>query len=157
MIKVLLFLLFLIVFYQDLKMRAVHWVLFPLVFGISILYTFKEFQLDHLGANVMFLILLLGSLTVYLSLRNGTLVNITKGFFSWGDILFLVAIVPLFNFTSFMLFFTVGTLLTVIVHLLARLIVKQNETIPFAGYMALFTGLYLLFQPLFDPFIYLFA
>jgi hypothetical protein len=56
-----------------------------------------------------------------------------------------------------MLFFTVGTLLTVIVHLLARLIVKQNETIPFAGYMALFTGLYLLFQPLFDPFIYLFA
>lgn len=157
MVKGILFVLFLVVFYQDLKMRAVHWVLFPFVFGISIFYSLDEFQFYNLGANVLFLVLLLGSLTVYLSLRNGTLVNITKGFFSWGDILFLLAIVPLFNFTSFMLFFTVGTLLTLVVHLLARLIVHQQETIPFAGYMALFTGLYLLFQSLFDPFIFLFA
>ena len=157
MLKGALFILFLLVFYQDLKLRAVHWVLFPLVFVGSIFYTLDGFRLEELGANVLFLLMLLGCLTIYLSLRQGSLVNITKGFFSWGDILFLLAIVPLFNFTSFMLFFTVGTFLTVLVHLIARLFWKQEATIPFAGYMSLFTGLYLLFQSLFEPFTYLFA
>ena len=144
MILIGLFLVLLISFYQDIRFRGIQWFFFPLIMVLSILYNWEEF-LDYNLYNLAFIAFCLGSLTLYLTIKEGRLVNITHGFFSWGDILILIALSPLFTFERFVLFFTVGTILTLILHLLTSLIVRQ-KTIPYAGYMALFTIAMLMFD-----------
>lgn len=98
------------------------------------------------GFSLLFVIVLLLSLTLYLTIKTGKLVNITDGFFSWGDILFLIAVIPVFDLSSYMLFFTVGTILTLVLHGIAHTIKKQ-DSIPYAGYMAMISVFYVLFEP----------
>ena len=86
--------------------------------------------------NAGFLTVLLLGLTVYLSLKEQRLVNVTDGYFATGDILFLVAMIPLFSVQWYILFFTFGTIATLIFHLIASM-VKPQKTVPYAGYMAL--------------------
>ncbi len=86
----------------------------------------------------LFLIGMMLMLTVYLSIKNNKIILITDGFFSIGDILFLAAVIPLFHFNEYIIFFTIGTSFTLFIHLIVQLYKKQN-TIPYAGYMSLVT------------------
>lgn len=134
------------ILFQDLKMRSVHWSLFPMLFTCSIFIGIENIEIIQWGFSLLFLVTLMLSLTLYLTVRTGKLVNITNGFFSWGDILFLLAIIPVFDVSSYMLFFTFGTLLTLVLHVVTYLI-KAQKTIPYAGYMALVSVFYVLFEP----------
>jgi hypothetical protein len=127
------------------KYRGVHWSVFPLLLVGSAIYRDGQVDWLHVGYNLLFLIVLLSTLTLYLSLRQGMLINITRGFFSWGDILFLLAIIPLFGLRSYMMLFVFGTIATLILHLIV-LMFKRQHTIPYAGYMSISTALFILFQ-----------
>ncbi len=146
MIKILLILLLLIIFVQDMKIRAVYWFMFPILLAFSFWIGIETNDLTNMGWNVLFFTFLMGFLTLYLSLKQGHLVNITKGYFSLGDMFFLVAIIPLLTFPLYLLFFTIGTLMTLVVHGVVVSFSKQSKTIPFAGYMALFLVAYLVFD-----------
>jgi len=122
-------------FYQDVRFRGVHWFVFPLILAGAIALNWNELNLTTLAYNTGFLLFLLLGLTLYLSLKEQRLVNVTKGYFATGDILFLVAMIPLFTFQWFVIFFTFGTIITLIFHLIAAMI-KPQKTIPYAGYMA---------------------
>jgi hypothetical protein len=145
MIKIILIILFLIVLFQDMKWRSVHWSLFPLMFCCSVYIGIQQIEIQQWGFSLLFIIFLLLSLTLYLTFRTGALVNITDGFFSWGDILFLIVIIPIFDLSSYMLVFTIGTLLTLVIHAIITQFDKK-ETIPYAGYMAFITSFYLIFE-----------
>ena len=123
-------------FYQDVRFRGIHWIVFPLVLTGAILLNWQNLNLTTIAYNTGFLAVLLLGLTLYLSLKEQRLVNITDGYFSTGDILFLIAMLPLFNFQWYILFFTFGTILTLVFHLIASMI-KAQKTIPYAGYMAI--------------------
>lgn len=123
-------------FYQDVRFRGIHWFVFPLILVGAIMLNWNDLNPTTLLYNSGFLAVLLLGLTLYLSLKEHRLVNITKGYFSTGDILFLIAMLPLFNFQWFILFFTLGTVITLIFHLIAAMI-KPQKTVPYAGYMAL--------------------
>ncbi len=84
-------------------------------------------------------------LTLYLSIREKKIILITDGFFSIGDILFLAAVIPLFHFNEYIIFFTLGTSFTLLVHLIVQLFKKQ-KTIPYAGYMSLVAISFLLLK-----------
>lgn len=84
--------------YQDLRFRGIHWFVFPLLLGGVIALRWNELNAETLLYNTGFLLFLLLFLTLYLSLKEQRLVNITSGYFSWGDILFLCAMIPLFPF-----------------------------------------------------------
>lgn len=146
MLKAILILLFLIVLFQDLKWRSVHWIVFPFMLALSIFIGIEQIEIVQWAFSFLFLAVLLLSLTLYLTLKTGKLVNITNGFFSWGDILFLMAIIPVFDLFGFMLFFTFGTLITLIFHGIANWI-KTQESVPYAGYMAIVSVFYVLFEP----------
>ncbi len=135
--------LFGLCFYQDIRYRGIHWLAFPLLF-LSALWWQQDVQWINLLYNLAFIGGLMLLLTLYLSLREQRFVAITKGYFSWGDILFLLAVIPLFSPADFMLFFTAGTFVSLIIHALTMLVRKQ-ESVPYAGYMALFTALALSF------------
>lgn len=131
-------------FYQDLRFRGIHWSIFPLLLGGSF-WLNQSFDWWDVLNNCAFLSGTLLMLTLYLSLKEGRLVRITQGYFSWGDILFLLAMTPLFEFYGYLLFFTLGTCLSLILHLITSLIAKQ-KTVPYAGYMAAVCVFFLLFH-----------
>lgn len=137
MLKILITALLLLIFLQDFKSRGVYWFLFPALLLLSVASSWKFMTMD-IWWNLLFLAFMLLMLTAYVSLKEGRIVNITKGFFSLGDILFLLAIIPLFSFQSYILFFTAGTTGTLMIHLVVSKIQSGNqETIPYAGYMSL--------------------
>lgn len=123
-------------FYQDVRFRGVHWALFPLILTGAIALNWENLNGETMALNLGFLLVLLLGLTLYLSLKFGEFVNITNGFFSVGDILFLIAMIPLFSFHWYILFFTIGTMLTLVFHVIAT-VFKQQDSVPYAGYMAL--------------------
>lgn len=144
MYKVILLFFLAVIFFQDIKYRAVYWFLFPLVFVACLLETKEPVSPERMW-NLVFIIGMLAALTVYVSIRQGKWTNIAKGFFSWGDILFLLAISPFLPLYGFIFYFTAGTFLSLVIHLLVNAFHKQ-ETIPYAGYMALVLSVVVLFQ-----------
>jgi len=135
--KVLLILILLIIFIQDLKMRAVYCFLFPILLGGSIWYNIQNISMQSLTWNLAFIVFALSMLTVYISVKQRKLTAIWNGFFSIGDILFLIAIIPLLPFHTYLMYFTIGTICSLIFHAIAMLFFRDNKTVPFAGYMAL--------------------
>lgn len=132
-------------FVQDVRFRGIHWMIFPLILAGSVWLNFEALTLQTILSNMLFLIVIFGGLTLYLFVRNRKLVKLTQGYFSWGDILFLLAILPLFDTLSFIYFFTVGTLLSLIIHG-ATMLFKKQKNVPYAGYMAIASIAYLCFQ-----------
>jgi multisubunit Na+/H+ antiporter MnhE subunit len=53
-----------------------------------------------------------------------------------GDILFFFAITPLFKLRTFILFFIIGMISSLLLHLLANKFKKQ-ENVPLAGYLSI--------------------
>ncbi|MDX2362478.1 MAG: hypothetical protein QNK23_16845 [Crocinitomicaceae bacterium] len=109
--------------------------MFPLLLGNSLLLNGAWMSMDTVY-NLGFIVGNLSVLTLYLSLKHGQVINITKGFFSLGDILFLLALTPLFSFSIYIFFFTFGTFLVLFIHGAVNMVWSQ-KTIPFAGYMGI--------------------
>ncbi len=141
----ILYILFGITLFQDVKYRGVHWSVFLLLLASAAIYG-SGLAWQDVGFNLLFLAGLMSALTLYLSLKQGHIVNITEGYFSWGDILFLIVLTPLFEWRMYMLVFVFGTIGVLLLHLIAHL-VKPQKTVPYAGYMAAIVGIILFFQP----------
>jgi hypothetical protein len=135
---IIAFLVLAIIFYEDLRHRAVHWFWFPVLFGTFFLYSvqwlpWKEW-LVVLGINLVFLLLQLGLITLYFSLRNKRLEVITQGFLGWGDVLFMVCACACFNLANYMVFHV----FSLVFALLSALFIPRlkQKGIPLAGLQA---------------------
>ena len=131
-----------VIFFQDLRSRAIWWFLPPVLFGCFVILNWSETTVPGILLNAAFVTALIGFLVIYIRFRFGKLQNPFKEHFGLGDFLFLLALTPLFQFREFIWFFTFGTLAVLVVHLAVYLF-KKTSTIPYAGYLALFTGFYL--------------
>lgn len=129
--------------WQDFRSRMITAWLLP-ASGILLLIS----ELQHAEGGVIWLntwvnyILLLIQfvvLTVWISLRGRKWTNIVDSHIGLGDLLFLACIAPVFAPLNFCVLLTGGTLMTLILHLLVR-VVKPNSDpkIPLAGYLGVF-------------------
>lgn len=151
--KFLLIPVLLFIFFQDLKFRAVYWFLFPIVLGLSIWIGLTTSNFENMMWSFFFFIFSMGGLTLYLSIKERRLINISKGYFGLGDILFLIVIIPIFPFHIYLVFFTLGTIMSLLIHGIVLSIAKGDKTIPYAGYMSLFLIPYLVFNNSINQFI----
>ncbi len=135
----------LLCFIQDVKYRGIFWIVFPLLLASCVLLRWETLMWKDLIFNFLFLTATMLGLTFYLSIKLKKRILITNGHFSLGDILFLIAIIPLFSLDEYILFFTAGTIFTLLIHILINQ-VKKQQTIPYAGYMSIATILVLVFQ-----------
>ncbi len=87
--------------------------------------------------NIGFVVINIIGVTLYFSFKNKSFVNPVDSMIGLGDILFFVAITPLFNLKSYILFFIVGMLFSLVIHIIVNAFKKQ-KTVPLAGYLALF-------------------
>jgi hypothetical protein len=133
--------------FQDIRTRKVWVLLFPVVLVLSIGYKWNSFILEQYSWNLVFVVFSLLSLTLYLTIKERRLVAVWKGYFSIGDILYLLAIVPLFNFPLYLFYFTTGTFLCLLTHATSLLLSKKaKKSVPYAGYMSIYLIPTLLFE-----------
>ncbi|MFD2162280.1 hypothetical protein ACFSJU_07735 [Paradesertivirga mongoliensis] len=142
LIKTLLIAGLLFVFYQDLRYRAVYWVLFPALLGLLVLLGIQERDILDLTLsstyNLAFLLLQLLVLFIYFSVKAGRFVNITSGYLGWGDVLFLLCIAFYLSPVNYLLFY----ILSLVLVLLGALLIytfrhAQEIKIPLAGLQAI--------------------
>lgn len=144
MINTILIVLFAIVFFQDVSSRAVFWPIFLLLFGIACWQNYSDMLITNISMSLAFIAFLLISLTLYLSVKNKQVIHIWQGFFSLGDILFIIAITPLFSWFEFIYFFTFGTIAVLILYGLTYPFVK-DKSVPYAGYLSIISISFLVF------------
>ena len=129
--------------YQDFKDRLVSWYLFPLLFGFlaykGIRHLLVVEFLEYAVVNLAFLILQFAMGTIYVSIKQRQLVNITKQWIGWGDVLFLVALCVAFSPLNFFVFYLASLIGVIGIALIQKVFTKNEEPlIPLAGIMAVF-------------------
>jgi hypothetical protein len=151
LIKIFALLILLIVFFQDILYRSVHWFLFPTLTILFIVLRLLSGQ-SGLGIaqwtviNVSFILLVLLILSMWFSLKEGGWVNITTHLLGWGDILFLMCCAFYFSVLNF-LFFYISSLIGVLFCWIVWQIVsssKKNNQIPLAGLQAVILIIFLI-------------
>ena len=137
--KVVLCLLMLSIFLQDLRYRAVHWWLFPLLLlcGILAKGTIISLWMPDFFYNLGFCVLQLLLLTLYLSARQGRFVLIFREHLGIGDLLFLVAVGAYLSFLNFLLFYVLSLVLIALFELVKGYWAETDKKIPLAGYQGL--------------------
>ncbi|MHA7843647.1 MAG: prepilin peptidase [Winogradskyella sp.] len=130
-----------IIIFQDIKYRAIH-ITLPLVvlmLSIAVNYFDATLEFSDILYNVLFIIVNVGGLFIYFSVKEKRFFNPVDTMLGTGDILFFIAITPLFGLKAFILFFIIGLIFSLLTHLIIN-IFKKVETIPLAGYLAVFLG-----------------
>ncbi len=134
-------------FYQDLRYRAIEaWILLLLVLSI-LTYAFLKYGFTEAGANmllntgVLIILILPVVLYYYAKYRKIDLFN----YLGMGDLIFLLAITPLFSLFNFVAFYISGLILALILHQVFKLNKKYNgSTIPLAGFNSIFLAFVLI-------------
>lgn len=133
---VIAYLLLVIILVQDVRSRAVWWFLPPLLFADLLWLRWENFDVISLALNLSFIVGIMAFLGLYIALRFGNPSELFKRYFGLGDLLFLLAITPICTFREFVLLFTAGTIITLLLFGIGQLI-KKRTTIPYAGYFSL--------------------
>jgi Flp pilus assembly protein protease CpaA len=137
--SIILLLCLALVFIQDWKFRKIHVVLPLVIFIVSfLLIPVKKQELAEIAIyNSVFFLITLGFLTLYMSLKSKQFLNPFLHYFGLGDLLFYIAVSPLFLLKNYVLFFILSLVFAIIMQFGLKKIIKEN-TVPLAGFTALF-------------------
>jgi len=126
-----------IVTYQDFRYRHIHIILPIIIFIISFFLTGGN--LDHMYIimpNLLFLLLTVGFLVLYMSIKNKAFLNPFANYFGLGDLLFFAGITPLFLLKGYIVFFIMSMVFSIVAHFVVSRYFKV-KSVPLAGYVAI--------------------
>lgn len=129
----------LFVFYQDVKYRQIHIVLPILIFLNSFYFLTKKNFINYqiLLYNVIFVVLTISLLVIYMSIKNKSFLNPFANYFGLGDLMFFIAITPLFITYNYILYFIFSMVFSAVLQSLFSKVMNA-KTVPLAGFSALF-------------------
>lgn len=141
----ILLLCLVLIFIQDITYRRIHVILPIVIFSLSFfIIPLKKYDLvEILVFNTCFFFITLGTLTLYMSLKSKKFLNPFEHYFGLGDLLFYVAITPLFLLKNYILYFILSMLFAILMQLGLKKFITE-ETVPLAGFSALFLFIILL-------------
>lgn len=128
-----------VIFIQDWKFRKIN-VFLPIAIFVSsfFLIPVKKYDIIEIVLfNTGFFLITLGILTLYMSLKSKKFLNPFEHYFGLGDLLFYVSVTPLFLLKNYILFFILSLLFAIVMQFGLKKFIKE-ETIPLAGFSALF-------------------
>nr|WP_256935110.1 hypothetical protein [Olleya sp. HaHaR_3_96] len=111
-------------------------------------YIFEELSFKDTIYNIGFIAVNIIGLSLYFSIKNKKFINPIDESIGLGDILFFLAITPLFTLKPFIVFFVVSLLLTLLFYSIVNAI-KKTSTIPLAGYLSIFLMAFLIIRDVF--------
>lgn len=146
--------------YHDFKYRVLPIYILLAAQLFSVLISVKvngwENSLYHAFVNLMLLLMQLGFIIGYFSLKNRRLTNICKEQIGWGDILFFAVLIFCFSPLNFILFIIFSSVLVLLIYFKPR----EKVLIPLAGCQALLLAIVIILsngihvlQPYNDRFI----
>ncbi len=146
-ISLLLISSLILVVIQDVNNRMIHISLPIVIFGLCLYinYMSEDLQFTFVGYNCAFIVVNIIGLATYFSIKNGGLINPIDTEIGLGDILFFVAVTPLFDLKHFILFLVLGLICSLLFHLVLQLF-KKVKTIPLAGYLSIFLMFHILIK-----------
>jgi len=127
--------------YQDFKYRGIYWFCFPtlsILLGTMKVIDFGFYMLWTDAIIVIsFLFLQFFCLWCYFAIKHRKLIDLTKGFIGWGDILFFIVLCFYFSPLDYIIFYIFSLFSALIFAFSANIILnKQSFTIPLAGIQA---------------------
>lgn len=136
-----------IIIWQDIKQRAIHFLLPIVVFLIALIINVKSDHLNYLMIfkNIGFVGINILGLLLYFSFKGKKVINPIDKKIGLGDVLFFIAITPLFNLRLYIVVFVLGMIFSLIMHLIVRLF-NEQQSIPLAGYLAFFLIVFLFLE-----------
>ena len=157
LLKSLLIITFLVIFWQDTRDRLVYWFLYPLVgslaVGIQVLQIGYASALINSIINLVFILLLVSVSFLYSKIiMKRRFVNESIGL---GDILMFVFLCFTFATVAFFIVFIFALLFSLVLHLYFKKKSTHNN-VPLAGYIAVFFAAVYLVSFFIEP-KYLFA
>ncbi len=136
---------------QDIKSRAVYWVLFPILMVAFVLLNY--FNYHSLAGfwrlpvyNITFLFIQLLLVNIWFSIKQKRWVNITVNLLGWGDLLLLLTLTCCFSLVNFILFYIGGLVFVLLVWMTIKRWLANSEHIPLAGLQSLALVLVLIFS-----------
>ena len=133
---IILFLSLGAIFWQDNKMRQIHVVLPVVVFLCAFIFI-KSFPAKYtvVFSNLIFLFTSFVALITYMSIKNKKYINPFKNYFGLGDLLFYIAITPLFLLRNYIVFFVCSMIFAIVIQYLFKKYIAQ-DSVPLAGLSA---------------------
>lgn len=124
--------------YQDFKQRAVHVVFLLLLFALGVWEaTVLGRSIGEMLFSLSFVTTILTFMTLYLRAKAGFWVNPLKEHLGLGDVLFFLAVIPLFSPQGYMWFFISGLLGCLLVYTLLKTVIGK-DSIPLAGMLSVY-------------------
>jgi hypothetical protein len=142
LLESILTLFLLILIFQDFKTREISiWVLVGIFACNAVIFLISPNlkELFHsFYVNVLFLIFLLLTLTLYFSIKERKLVFIADNYLGWGDIIFIFTITLCFSTVNLILYLVCSFLFTMLFYLIFKIINPSlKKEIPLAGFLAI--------------------
>ena len=129
-----------IIIYQDLRYRILDVKYAILLLALCCWYNYKHPVLNYKSILfiVAFISINIALLFLYFSLKKKRLFNPVDTKIGLGDIVFFLAITPLFLLRQYILFFISGLLFSLLLSLAIKWITKQDKPLPLAGYLSIY-------------------
>jgi len=128
----------LICVFQDIKDRGIHVLVLICIGLLTIVLNYKlNYNWSDIGYSVLFLSVNISILFIFLSVKNKKMINLFENYLGMGDVVFFLAVIPLFSFRNFILYFIVGMFISMFFHLVFNKF-QNYDTIPLAGYLSIF-------------------
>lgn len=148
-LKSLLFISLVLIFFQDLKDRKVHlWLLLGFIL-MSFIISYRNIEVGYLLYNIAFTLLYLALIVLviklYFLVKGGTTNLIDK--FGWADVLMILGTGIIMKPVEFIFFSTTVYIISI---LLTLIFLKNRKSIPLAGYMAIFLTVHLLWNTIYS-------
>ena len=124
--------------YQDFKSRLVHVALLIIILSLGLIYNYRmDWGWISPLKSLLFLVGILGGGFVMHSIIKKRPLKDFYKYFGVGDMVFLVAIIPLFSYLNYGLFVISGILLSILFHF-AFYVIHKNPQIPLVGYLSIY-------------------
>ena len=137
LIKLVIMVCLFTMLYQDIKERAVWWFLFPI---LAICAGYLHFKIRPEGMflieslfNILVLVIILSISFLYVRFKMK--VSFFKSAFGTGDLLYFLFLTVAFPTIAFIFILVFSLIFSLVLHLF---ISKKGQTVPLAGYSALF-------------------
>lgn len=145
---ILIFVLLLLMGYQDFKHRAITWYLFPMLFGLLFMrQIFINAQLIpdllwNILLNISLIVLIVCITSIYFLFKGFSLKLFFTTKIGTGDLLFFICITPQFNIFNLCFFLIFGSIISLLYQatifgLSKCFKLKYTSSIPYAGILAL--------------------
>ena len=149
--KILLLVILLFIIYQDFRFQAVSWIFFLIGFVFTITLSVKVNSLSdlffNLSINALFVLFQISIIYLFSWIKYKERRNIFKSVFGFGDLLFLIMIIPLFSPLNFIVFFIASIIFSLLVYsIINRLRIYKKQRVPLAGLQSLFLSIVIISQ-----------